>query len=81
MQKEDLIKRLRLFAAITTTLFVVLVVALLIQFGFIAHYHQEIHDLHHHNQEVQQAIENLQQDLDYLKDQYAEDMSSGASNA
>ena len=65
MQKEDLIKRLRLFAAITTTLFVIMVVALLVQFGFIANYHKEIRDLKENNNQLQQEIENLQKDVAY----------------
>lgn len=76
MQKEDLIKRLRLFAAVTTTLFVIMVVALLVQFGFIANYHKEIHDLHNHNEEIQQEIKNLQQDIEYIENAFPEDQKA-----
>ncbi|MCQ2382176.1 MAG: hypothetical protein MJ054_02625 [Clostridia bacterium] len=79
MQKEDLIKRLRLFATITTTVFVVLVVTLLIQFGFIAHYHNQIKQLQDHNSAVQQEIEGLEKELDYIKGEYAENKAR-ASN-
>ncbi len=63
MQKEDLIKRLRLFATITTTLFVVLIVTLLIQFGFIAYYRNEINRLHESNEELTKTVEDLEQNL------------------
>ena len=65
MQKEDLIKRIRLFATIITVAFVVLVVTLLVQFGFIAHYHTQMNDLEKRNAKMQQEIENLQKDIDY----------------
>ena len=67
MQKEDLIKRIRLITVITTTVFVFLVVALLIQFGFIAYYHSEMKKLEDRNSEMQQQIDNLDQELEYVK--------------
>ena len=73
MQKEDLIKRMRLIAAVATTVFVVLVVALLVQFGFIAHYHAEMKKLQDRNTEMQAEIDGLEQDLEYIKEQYAQD--------
>lgn len=74
MQKEDLLKRLRLFAVITTTVFVVLVVTLLVQFGFIAHYHAETKRLKDHNAELQRAIDGLEKDVEYYQsDEYLRD--------
>lgn len=67
MQKEDLIKRMRLIAVITTTVFVFLVVALLIQFGFITYYHTEMKKLQDRNAEMQQQIDNLDQELEYVR--------------
>ena len=67
MQKEDLLKRLRLFAVITTTVFVVLVVTLLVQFGFIAHYHAETKRLEDRNAELQRAIDGLEKDIEYYQ--------------
>ena len=65
MQKEDLIKRLRLIAVITTTLLVVLVITLLVQFGFIVHNHQEIKRLQDRNTELQREIEGLENQKKY----------------
>ena len=73
MQKEDLIKRLRLFAAVTTTLFVILVVALLVQFGFIAYYHSEMKNLQDRNTELQQEIDDIEKELAYINGAYADD--------
>lgn len=73
MQKEDLIKRLRLFATITTTLFVVLIVTLLIQFGFIAYYRNEINRLHESNEELTKTVEDLEHNVNYYQsDEYKE---------
>jgi len=63
MQKEDLIKRIRLVATIATVAFVVLVVTLLIQFGFIAHYHTQLNELENNNSEMQQEIKELQDEI------------------
>ncbi len=65
MQKEDLIKRMRLFVTLTTVAFVVLIVTLLIQFGFIAHYHTEMKHLQDRNAEIQNDLEDLQKAFDY----------------
>lgn len=65
MQKEDLLKRMRLVVTITIVVFVVLVVTLLIQFGLIAHYHTEMKQLSDRNEEMQQEIENLKKDYDF----------------
>ncbi len=73
MQKEDLIKRLRLFAVITTTVFVVLVVALLVQFGFIAYYHAEIRELNDRNQALTEQIDGLEKDIKQIEETYAHD--------
>lgn len=67
MQKEDLIKRIRLVATIATIAFVVLVVTLLIQFGFIAHYHTQITELEERNAEMQEEIEAVKKDIEYYK--------------
>ena len=73
MQKEDLIKRLRLFATITTTLFVVLIVTLLIQFGFIAYYRNEVNRLHESNEELTKTVEDLEHNVNYYQsDEYKE---------
>ena len=69
MQKEDLIKRIRLVATITTIAFVVLVVTLLIQFGFIAHYHTRMNDLEKRNAEMQQEIEDLKDDITFYENE------------
>ena len=74
MQKEDLIKRMRLIAVITTTVFVFFVVALLEQFGYIAYYHTEMKKLQDRNTEMQQQIDNLDQELEYVKNgEYQQD--------
>ena len=69
MQKEDLIKRIRLVATITTIAFVVVVVTLLIQFGFIAHYHTKMNDLEKRNAEMQQEIEDLKDDITFYENE------------
>ncbi len=73
MQKEDLIKRLRLFATITTVVFVVLVVSLLVQFGFIAHYHTEMKRLQDRNDTLEEEIKGITEDLEYIKNEYEKD--------
>lgn len=65
MQKEDLIKRLRLFVTLTTVVFVVLVVTLLIQFGFIAYYHTQMKNLQNDNASIKKELEDLKKDQDY----------------
>ncbi|MCQ2382754.1 MAG: hypothetical protein MJ060_02845 [Clostridia bacterium] len=76
MQKEDLLRRLRLFAIITTTVFVVLVVTLLVQFGFIAHYHTETKRLQERNDALQQEIDGLEKDIEYYQsDEYKHDQA------
>lgn len=67
MQKEDLIKRIRLFATIATTAFVFLIVTLLVQFGFIAHYHTEMSELEKRNAEMQQEIDGLKAENEYYQ--------------
>lgn len=73
MQKEDLIKRLRLFATITTVVFVVLVVSLLVQFGFIAYYHTQMKVLQENKVELKKEIDGLKEDLEYYKGEYEKD--------
>lgn len=67
MQQEDLLKRIRLFATMTTVAFVVLVVTLLIQFGFIAYYHTQLSDLERNNVQMQEEIKELQKEIEYYK--------------
>ena len=73
MQKEDLIKRIRLIAVITTAVFVFLVVTLLIQFGFIAHYHTEIKRLQDQNAEMQRQLDGLEKEEAYTNGEYGID--------
>ena len=65
MQKEDLIKRMRLFVTLTTMAFIVLVVGLLVQFGFIAYYHGRMTELREDNARMQQELEDLKKDGPY----------------
>ena len=65
MNKEDLIKRIRLFVIITTVTFVVLVVTLLIQFGFIAHYNMEMKRLQRENEAIQKEIDHLEEEIQF----------------
>lgn len=67
MQQEDLLKRIRLFATMTTVAFVVLIVTLLIQFGFIAYYHTQLSDLEKNNVQMQEEIEELRAEIEYEK--------------
>lgn len=67
MQKEDLIKRIRLVATIATVAFVVLIVTLLIQFGFIAHYHTQVTELEERNAEMQEEIEDIKKEIEFYK--------------
>jgi len=67
MQQEDLLKRIRLFATMTTVAFVVLIVTLLIQFGFIAFYHTQLTNLEKNNIQMQQEIEELRAEIEYEK--------------
>ena len=56
MQKEDLLKRIRLFATLTTVAFAVLIVTLLIQFGFITYYRSEIKQMQQENAQMREEI-------------------------
>ncbi|MBR4418825.1 MAG: hypothetical protein IKT33_02340 [Clostridia bacterium] len=67
MQQEDLLKRMQLFATMTTVAFVVLIVTLLIQFGFIAFYHTQLTNLERNNIQMQQEIEELRAEIEYEK--------------
>ena len=67
MQKEDLIKRIKIFATIATTAFVFLIVTLLIQFGFIAHYHTQVTELEERNAEMQEEIEAVKKEIEFYK--------------
>lgn len=73
MQKEDLLKRIKIFAAIVTTAFVVLIVGLIIQFGFIAHQNTELARLKSGNAEKQEQITDVERELEYIKGDYLED--------
>lgn len=68
MQKEDLIKRLRLFVTLTTVVFVFLVVTLLVQFGFIAYYHTTMKNLQNDNAAMKKELEDLKKDGAYWGD-------------
>ena len=65
MQKEDLLRRMRLFVTLTTVLFVVLVVGLLVQFGFIAYYHRQMTTLQERNAKIEKELGQLQDEYDY----------------
>lgn len=69
MQKEDLLKRLRLVVTITTVAFAVLIVTLLIQFGFIAHYHTQINKLQDDNVAMQEEIQDLKDEIKMYENQ------------
>lgn len=73
MQKEDLIKRMRLFVTLTTVAFVLLVVILLVQFGFIAHYNTERKRLQDEKTTIQKEIDDLKKELEYIQGEYAKD--------
>ena len=73
MQKEDLLKRIQIFAAVVTTAFVVLIVGLVIQFGFIAHQNTELARLKSGNADKQAQITNVERELEYIKGDYLED--------
>lgn len=73
MQKEDLLKRIKIFAAVVTTAFVVLIVGLVIQFGFIAHQNTELARLKSGNAEKQEQIVDIERELEYIKGDYMED--------
>ena len=66
MQKEDLLKRIKIFAAVVTTAFVVLVVGLVIQFGFIAHQNTELARLKQGNADKQAQIIDVERELAYI---------------
>ena len=68
MQKEDLIKRLRLFVTLTTVAFVFLAVVLLMQFGFIAYYNNQMQSLREENARIEKAIEDLKKEGAYYGD-------------
>lgn len=69
MQKEDLIKRIRLFVTITTITFAVMVVTLLVQFGFIAHYNTQLSQLQKNNQAMQEEIKYLEEKIEIWENQ------------
>jgi len=75
MQKEDLLKRIRLFATLSTVAFVVLIVVLLIQFGFITYYRSEIKQLQQDNVQMQKEIEDIRKDIEYVNGEYKDDSS------
>lgn len=73
MQKEDLLKRIRLFATLSTIAFVVLIVTLLIQFGFITYYRSEIKQLQQDNVQMQEEIEDIKKEIEYANGAYKDD--------
>ncbi|MCM1404439.1 MAG: hypothetical protein NC133_02995 [Prevotella sp.] len=73
MQKEDLIKRMRFFVGLTTVAFVVLIVALLVQFGFIAHYHTERNQLQKENAAIREQLSQLESEKEYIQGEYQDD--------
>ncbi len=73
MQKEDLLKRIRLFATLSTIAFVVLIVTLLIQFGFITYYRSEIKQLQQDNVQMQEEIEDIKKEIEYVNGAYKDD--------
>ena len=73
MQKEDLLKRIKIFAALVTTAFVVLIVGLVIQFGFIAHQNAELARLKAGNAAKQEQIVDIERELEYIKGDYLDD--------
>ena len=79
MQKEDLLKRLRLVVTITTVAFAVLIVTLLIQFGFIAHYHTQINKLQDDNVTMQEEIQDLQ-DQNKMYQKIIEELTNNEQN-
>ncbi len=73
MQPEVLIKRLKIFAAVVTTAFVVLIVGLVIQFGFIAHQNAELARLKADNQTRREQIVDAEREAEYIKGEYLDD--------
>ena len=73
MQKEDLLKRMRLVVTLTTMVLVFLVVTLLVQFGFIAYYNGERQRLQEENTKMQAELDKMSKDLAYLKGELADD--------
>lgn len=73
MQKEDLLKRIKIFAAVVTTAFVLLTVGLVIQFGFIAHQNTELARLKAGNAAKQEQIIDIERELEYIKGDYLDD--------
>ena len=73
MQKEDLLKKIRLWATIITTAFVVLVVGLVIQFGLIAYHNTELARLQADNAEKQELVENLHKDQAYYENDFKDE--------
>lgn len=73
MQKEDLLKKLRLWATVITAAFVVLIVALVIQFGLIAHNNTELARLQTENAAKQETVDNLHKDQSYFENEYKDE--------
>lgn len=74
MQKEDLLKRIRLFATLTTVAFAVLIVTLLIQFGFITYYRSEIKQMQQENAQMREEIQQIKDDIEYVNGEYKDDL-------
>lgn len=73
MQKEDLLKKIRLWATIVTSAFVVLIVALVIQFGLIAYRNTEMARLQAENAAKQERVENLHKDQAYYENDFKDE--------
>lgn len=73
MQKEDLLKRIRLWATLITTAFVVLIVALVIQFGLIAHNNAELTRLRSENAAKRALIENTDKENAYYENTFGDE--------
>jgi anaerobic C4-dicarboxylate transporter len=73
MQKEDLIKRMRLWAVAITSTFAVVIVALVCQFAVIAYNAQLKADMERQNALKQQQINYAQQDQNYWENQGKDD--------
>lgn len=74
MQQADLLKRLKIITTVATLAFVVLIVALLVQFGLMAYYHSTLTDLQKNNAAKEAELQQLKDNLAYYQtDEYIED--------
>ena len=73
MQKEDLLRKIRLWATVVTSAFVVLIVALVIQFGLIAYHNSERARLQTENAAKQELVDSLHQDQAYYETDFRDE--------